>query len=95
VAGGAVIHKLAAAAVPAWEGPLRKLMNNYETDIRAQERTAEKMDPARQASAAPGKLDQLLTVPGVPLRSTPGYNPGAPSALKSKCLSHHQKQVKG
>ena len=33
--GGAVIHKLAAAAVLARVGPLRKLMNNCETDIRA------------------------------------------------------------
>jgi len=38
VPGGGVIHKLAAAAaVPAWKGPLRKLMNNSETDIRAAE----------------------------------------------------------
>jgi hypothetical protein len=34
VPGGAVIYKL-AVAVPPCQGPLRKLMNNCETDIRA------------------------------------------------------------
>ena len=35
IAGGAVIHKLATAAVPpGWGRPLCKLMHNCETDIR-------------------------------------------------------------
>jgi hypothetical protein len=38
---------------------------------RAQE-TMLKKDVSRIASAAPSELDQLLIIPGIPLRSTPG-----------------------
>jgi hypothetical protein len=36
-------------------------------------------------------LVDFYAFPGVPLRYTPGYHPGAPSALKSKCLKPSSK----
>ena len=72
MAGGAVIHKLAPLRCVA-AGPLRSLMNNCETDIRAAQDLREwalfTVDSGRfQSSIAGGR------VPGPPLRSSPGYN---------------------
>ena len=46
--------------------------------------------------AALSELDRFFkSIPGVPLRSAPGYNPGAPRRLRASVLGHHQKQVNG
>jgi len=53
VAAGAVIHKLAVtAAVPGWGRPVRKLMNNRETDISFRGTEAVSEQPSENVAAS-------------------------------------------
>jgi hypothetical protein len=54
---------------------------------RAQERTAENGSRTPRICRSFRARSIFYAFPGAPLRSTPGYRPGAPSALKSNCLN--------